>query len=109
MSAVLVAQERWAEAEVNLQAAVSASLPRLAWSKALAHTQLQLAHALRHDGDSQRPFSRLQLVASDFVALGAGELDSALEKYKAATENDPRLAAAFNDLGVLLHAQVSSS
>ena len=61
MSAVLVAQERWAEAEVNLQAAVSASLPRLAWSKALAHTQLQLAHALRHDGDSQRPFSRLQL------------------------------------------------
>ena len=47
--------------------------------------------------------------ASDFVALGAGELDSALEKYKAATENDPRLAAAFNDLGVLLHAQVSSS
>ena len=61
VSAVLVAQERWAEAEVNLQAAVSASLPRHAWSKALAHTQLQLAHALRHDGDSQRPFSRLQL------------------------------------------------
>ena len=79
-------QQRWPEAEQHFEAAVKAiGRPRLAWSKALAHAQLQNGHALRKED----------------------KLEEAQEKYSAAARNDPRMLAALNDHAVLLHRQGS--